>query len=334
MRRALELATLGIGHVSPNPMVGCAIVHDKRIIGEGWHKKYGGPHAEVNAVHDVREKHLLKESTAYVTLEPCAHFGKTPPCADMLVHEGVKRVVICNVDTNPLVGGKGIEKLRAAGIEITTGVMEEKGRQLNRRFFTFIEKQRPYIVLKWAETADGLIARENFDSKWISNEYSRMLVHRWRGEEDAVLVGYNTTLHDNPKLNVRDWTGRNPVRIVLDRDGKLPPGLNVFDGTQPTICYTSTKSIDQENLVFVHVNRETFIQDVLSDLFLRKIQSVIVEGGSQILHEFISKELWDEARVFRSKTFFGKGVAAPKLEEQPTFVDDIHGDKLNVYFNK
>ena len=334
MKRALELATLGLGNVSPNPLVGCVIVHDGNIIGEGWHRRYGGPHAEVNAVNAVADKSLLTASTVYVTLEPCSHFGKTPPCADMLVREKVKRVVICNIDSNPLVSGGGIEKLRGAGIELSIGVLEERGREMNRRFFTFIEKQRPYIILKWAQTADGFIARENFDSKWISNEFSRKLVHRWRGEEDAVLVGFNTALHDNPKLNVRDWTGRNPVRIALDRDGKLPPGLNLFDGTQPTICYTTTKNSAQENLEFVKIMREGFLDDVLGDLYERKIQSMIVEGGSAILNEFIARGFWDEARVFVSTTTFGKGIAAPRLAHKASVIEDISGDALNIYFNR
>src|SRR5688500_17654700 len=198
MLRALELAHLGTGQVSPNPLVGSVIVHEEKIIGEGWHKKYGEAHAEVNAIASVDDKNLLKESTVYVTLEPCSHFGKTPPCADLLIQHQVKKVVIANLDTNPLVSGNSIRKLREAGIEVCTGILDVKGRTLNKHFFTFVEKQRPYIILKWAETADGFIARKNFDSKWISDEYSRQLVHKWRTEEDAVLVGMRTAQQDNP----------------------------------------------------------------------------------------------------------------------------------------
>ena len=200
MQRALELARLGLGNVSPNPMVGCVIVKDGKIIGEGHHEQYGGPHAEVNAVQAVKDQSLLPQSTAYVTLEPCSHFGKTPPCADLLVRHQVKRVVICNEDPNPLVAGQGIERLRNAGIEVEIGLLREEGRVLNRRFFTAFEKKRPYVILKWAQTTDGFVARENYDSKWISNTYSRQLVHKWRAEEDAILVGTNTARYDNPSL--------------------------------------------------------------------------------------------------------------------------------------
>ncbi|MEQ9412696.1 MAG: bifunctional diaminohydroxyphosphoribosylaminopyrimidine deaminase/5-amino-6-(5-phosphoribosylamino)uracil reductase RibD, partial [Cyclobacteriaceae bacterium] len=213
MLRAMELAKNGIGHVSPNPLVGCVIVYEGKIIGEGWHGKYGEAHAEVNAVNAVADKSILNGAAVYVNLEPCAHTGKTPPCADLLVKHKVKRVVIANVDPNPLVAGKGIAKLKDAGVEVLTGVLEEAGRELNKRFFTFLKHKRPFVILKWAQTSDGFIARENFDSKWISNEYSRKLVHKWRTEEDSILVGYNTALYDNPKLTARDWTGRNPVRI-------------------------------------------------------------------------------------------------------------------------
>jgi diaminohydroxyphosphoribosylaminopyrimidine deaminase/5-amino-6-(5-phosphoribosylamino)uracil reductase len=237
MRRALELALLGMGSVSPNPMVGCVIIHHDKIVGEGWHKQYGEAHAEVNAIATIADKSLLKECTVYVNLEPCSHFGKTPPCADLLIEHRVKKVVVANLDSNPLVASEGVKKLRTAGIEVITGILEKEGRELNKRFFTFMEKQRPYIMLKWAETSDGFIARENFDSKWISNEYSRQLVHKWRAENDAVLVGTKTAFHDNPELNVRDWSGRNPVRIVLDRFLRLSEKLHVFDRKQKTLCY-------------------------------------------------------------------------------------------------
>ncbi|MGM9510624.1 bifunctional diaminohydroxyphosphoribosylaminopyrimidine deaminase/5-amino-6-(5-phosphoribosylamino)uracil reductase RibD [Larkinella sp. GY13] len=238
MSRALELAKLGRGHVSPNPMVGCVIVHNQRIIGEGWHRQYGGPHAEVNAVRAVTDESLLPESTVYVTLEPCSHFGKTPPCADLLIAKRVKKVIVCNDDPNPLVAGKGLAKLRAAGIEVETGLLAERGRELNRRFFTFIEQQRPYLILKWAETADGFMAPADFRPIPISSPLSRQLVHKWRTEEDAIMVGTNTARHDNPQLNARLWSGRNPVRIVIDKHLQLPTSLHLFDGLQPTLVYT------------------------------------------------------------------------------------------------
>lgn len=331
MTRALELARLGIGQVSPNPRVGCVIVHDGKIIGEGWHKKYGEAHAEVNAVNDVSDQSLLSKSTTYVTLEPCSHFGKTPPCAELLVKHQVKKVVIANIDINPLVGGRGIEKLKAAGIEVTTGILEKEARELNIRFFTFIEKQRPYIILKWAQTADGFIARANYDSKWISNEYSRQLVHRWRTEEDAVLVGTKTAAHDNPRLNVRDWTGRNPVRIVIDRFLRLNDGLHLFDKTQKTICYNAIRYEEHANLSLIRLDEDNFISNLIHDLYKQKIQSVIIEGGAQTLSLFIKLGLWDEVRIFESPGTFGSGIKSPTLQGEPISQQKIATDTLKIY---
>ncbi len=328
MQRALELALLGVGQVSPNPRVGCVIVNDGKIIGEGWHQKYGEAHAEVNAVRSVQDQSLLKSSTVYVNLEPCSHFGKTPPCADLLIHHQVKKVVIANVDTNPLVGGEGIKKLQEAGVEVATGILEKQGRELNKRFFTFVEKQRPYIILKWAQTADGFVAQVNYESKWISNEYSRQLVHQWRSEEDAVLVGTRTAAHDNPTLNVREWSGRNPVRIVLDRFLRLPEKLNLFDGTQKTICYNVLKHEEHANLSLIRVEEKDFIQHVVIDLYKQKIQSVMIEGGAQTLQLFIDAALWDEARVFTSTHAFGKGIPAPSIQGSLQLGQDIFGDQL------
>jgi diaminohydroxyphosphoribosylaminopyrimidine deaminase / 5-amino-6-(5-phosphoribosylamino)uracil reductase len=331
MRRALELAQLGRGNVSPNPMVGCVIVCNNRIIGEGWHQQYGGPHAEVHAVQSVADKSLLQSSSVFVTLEPCSHFGKTPPCADMLIREGVKKVVIANLDTNPLVGGDGIKKLRSAGIEVITGILEKEARELNKAFFTWVEKRRPYIILKWAQTSDGFIARENYDSKWISNEASRQLVHRWRTEEDAILVGMRTAQQDNPQLNVRDWTGRNPVRIVIDRFLKLSPRLHLFDGKQKTIRYNVLKHEEHPNLLQIRLNEENFLPELVHDLVKQKIQSVIVEGGLQTLNGFIENKLWDEARVFTSSEIFGKGIAAPVLSGKVDHHINIGSDHLHIY---
>ena len=276
MTRALELARLGIGQVSPNPRVGCVIVHEGKIIGEGWHKKYGEAHAEVNAVNAVADQSLLKDSTVYITLEPCSHFGKTPPCADLLIKHNVKNVAIASMDTNPLVGGKGIAKLKEANIEVVTGILEKEAHELNIRFFTSIEKQRPYIILKWAQTADGFISRTNYDSKWISNEFSRQLVHQWRTEEDAVLVGTRTAALDNPKLNVRDWSGSDPVRIVIDRFLRLNSHLHLFDGTQKTICYNVMKQEEHHNLSLLRLDEENFISELINDLHKQKIQSIII----------------------------------------------------------
>ncbi len=329
MLRAFELALLGVGYVSPNPRVGCVIVHDAKIIGEGWHQKYGEAHAEVNAINAVQDKSLLRESTVYVNLEPCSHFGKTPPCAELLIQHQVKKVVISNVDTNPLVGGEGIKKLRTAGIEVATGMLERQGLELNKRFFTFIEKQRPYIILKWAQTADGFVAKSNYESKWISNEYSRQLVHQWRSEEDAVMVGTQTAEHDNPTLTVREWTGRNPVRIVIDRFLRLPESLNLFDRIQRTICYNVLKHEERTNLSLIQLDEKDFILHLVRDLFKRKIQSVIIEGGTQTLQSFIDAGLWDEARVFTSNLTFGVGIASPAFHGETLFEQTIFGDKLS-----
>jgi diaminohydroxyphosphoribosylaminopyrimidine deaminase/5-amino-6-(5-phosphoribosylamino)uracil reductase len=331
MQRALDLAQLSRGSVSPNPLVGCVIVHNNIIIGEGRHEKYGEAHAEVNAVASVKDQTLLRQSTVYVNLEPCSHFGKTPPCADMLVKHQVKKVVIANIDPNPLVSEKGIQKLKDAGIEVITNIHEAKGRELNKRFFTFIEKKRPYIILKWAETADGFIARENFDSKWISNEHSRQLVHKWRSEEDAVLVGTGTALHDNPALTVRDWSGRNPTRIVIDRYGRLPQTVSLFDGQQQTLCYTTLKTETQKNLEFVKLNESSFQQSLVNDLYKRNIQSVLIEGGATTLQQFINNGLWDEARVFTSDQEFGSGITAPQFNGNLTASESVFSDTLTFY---
>jgi diaminohydroxyphosphoribosylaminopyrimidine deaminase / 5-amino-6-(5-phosphoribosylamino)uracil reductase len=331
MERALSLATSGRGFVSPNPLVGCVITHNGLIIGEGWHKQYGGPHAEVNAIDSVANHSLLSESTVYVNLEPCSHFGKTPPCADLLIKHQVKKVVIANIDTNPLVEGTGIKRMREAGIEVVTGVHDQAGRELNKRFFTFMEKKRPYVMLKWAETADGFIARENYDSKWISNDYSRQLVHKWRSEEDAILVGSATAAHDNPMLTVRDWTGRNPTRIVIDRFLKLDERLHLFDGSQRTLCYNLLKHEEHPQLSLVRIDEENFLFNLLHDLHKKNIQSVMVEGGTFTLQQFIDQHFWDEIKVFKSPRTFGKGIASPVSHGTLCHEENIHGDKLFHY---
>lgn len=332
MRRALELAEWGLGYVSPNPIVGCVIVHQDRIIGEGWHRAYGGPHAEVHAINSVENQSLLPESTVYVTLEPCAHWGKTPPCANLLVEKKVKKVIIAAVDSNPLVGGKGIKILKNAGIAVETGVLEEEARWQNRRFFTQIEKQRPYVILKWAQTEDGLVARENFDSKWISNAQSRQLVHKWRAEEDAILVGKNTAAYDNPRLDVRDWVGKNPIRVVLDSHLGLPKNLNLFDQSIPTLIFNTVKSESIENLEWIQLS-EINPEVILKELHSRKIQSLIVEGGSQVLSQFIESGLWDEARVFTAPTRFDRGISAPTLNQNPSETLSIDTDRLDIYYH-
>ncbi len=331
MQRALELAQLGTGQVSPNPRVGCVIVYDNKIIGEGWHQKFGEAHAEVNAINSVKDQSLLNESAVYVNLEPCSHFGKTPPCVDLLIKHHVKKVLIANLDSNPLVQGQGIKKLKDAGIETLIGVLEKEGRDLNKRFFTFIEKQRPYIILKWAQTADGFIAQKNFESKWISNEFSRHLVHRWRSEEDAVLVGTRTASHDDPSLTVREWTGRNPIRIVIDRFLRLNSHLHLFDKKEKTICYNVLKHEEHKNLLLVRIDENNFLQELIHDLFKRNIQSLIIEGGAQTLQLFIEVNLWDEARVFTSPRTFGEGIKAPSFHGKLFAQQNIESDQLEIF---
>lgn len=292
MSRALELAKQGAGWVSPNPMVGCVIVKNNQIIAEGKHEKYGGPHAEVNAVNQLEKIEMMKGSTVFVTLEPCAHVGKTPPCAELLVRCQPARVIVCNVDPNPLVAGKGIDILEKASITTETGVLAEEGAFLNRRFFKRMTQKEPYIILKWAQTADRFVARKNYDSKWISNEKSRALVHQWRHEEDAIMVGTNTAIYDNPRLNIRHGNGQNPIRVVIDRTLKVPNKHHLFDQRQKTICYNEIKEEKSGLVNYVKLNfKENVVEQVLNDLYQRDIQSIIIEGGSFLLQQFVDLSL-------------------------------------------
>jgi diaminohydroxyphosphoribosylaminopyrimidine deaminase / 5-amino-6-(5-phosphoribosylamino)uracil reductase len=342
MQRALQLARLGAGTVSPNPMVGCVIVHEGKIIGEGYHQKYGEAHAEVNAVNSVLDKSMLSESTVYVTLEPCSHFGKTPPCADLLIKYQVKKVIICNHDPNPLVAGQGIEKLRQAGIEVEVGLLEKEGRELNKRFFIFIEKQRPYIILKWAESADGFIAKKNYEAVQISNLLSRRFVHKMRAENDAIMVGTNTVRYDNPRLDTRFWIGKNALRVLIDKDLSLYKSLNIFDGSQQTICYHSVEgniggvdiySKNTEVVLLKDDFRSSIEHFILQDLYHRKVQSLIIEGGTFLLQSFIDLGLWDEAIILKSKMVLGDGVKAPKIDGN-TILNERLGDNLVVKIQK
>ncbi len=332
MQRALQLAQLGAGSVSPNPLVGCVIVHNGKIIGEGWHQKYGEGHAEVNAINSVEDKSLLSLSEVYVTLEPCSHFGKTPPCADLLIKHQVKKVIVCNHDPNPLVAGKGIEKLRQVGIEVETGILEAEGREVNKRFFTFIEKQRPYIILKWAESADGFIAKPNYQAVQISNILSRRFVHKMRAKEDAIMLGTNTARYDNPKLDTRFWTGKNAIRVVLDKDLSLPKNLHIFDNSQETICYNLLEQSTLGKTKYVKIIDKNAIEKfITNDLYQRKVQSVIIEGGSILLQSFINLGLWDEAIVLKSKKILGEGMNAPKLNKTKKSREDLAGNSVVYY---
>lgn len=333
MKRAFDLAQLGSGHVSPNPRVGCVIVYDGKVIGEGYHQKYGQAHAEVNAINSVKDKSLLKESELYVNLEPCSHYGKTPPCSDLIISHQVKKVVISNIDPNPLVAGRGITRMREAGVKVETGLLEAEGELVNSRFFTAMRKKRPYVILKWAQTADGFIARENFNSKWISDQYSRKLVHKWRAEEDAILVGTNTAQYDNPTLNVRDWEGRDPLRVVIDRSLRLSGDLNLFNGGQATVCYNEKKDDIRDNTTYRKINFDALEDELLTDLLERNISSIIIEGGSKVLHSFIEKDLWDEIRVFKSPTNFESGISAPEVKGTLKESEKLVNDQLEIYLN-
>ncbi len=332
MQRAIELAQLGAGNVSPNPLVGCVITHENKIIGEGWHKQFGKAHAEVNAINSVEQKELLASAEMYVTLEPCAHFGKTPPCTDLIINSGIQKVIVASKDPNPLVNGQGIQKLRSAGIDVVTGLLEAEAEDINRRFITYFTKKRPYLILKWAQTADGFIAREDYTSKWISNESSRQLVHKWRSEEDAILIGTTTAEKDNPLLTVRNWPGRNPVRIVIDRQLKLPTSLNLFNKESKTICYNLIRTEESEKNIWVTLRSENFLEDMMADLFNRKIQSVIVEGGAFTLMKFIEQNLWDEARIFVSEKNLSGGISAPHFSFNETEKIKVGDDELQILF--
>lgn len=333
MRRAIELAKNGLGGTSPNPSVGCVIVKNGTIIGEGFTSPYGGAHAEVNAINSVKDQTLLISSTLYVTLEPCAHYGKTPPCSDLIIKHKIPEVIICCTDPFEEVNGEGIKRLKKNGVKIKVGVLEQEGLDVNRRFFTSINKKRPYIILKWAQTKDGFVAKENFDSKWISNSTSRKIVHIWRSLEDSILVGFNTTKFDNPELTVRDIKGVNPTRIVIDENLELNNQLHLFDNNTKTICFNAKKTNSSKNLAFIKVDFNNLEQNILDELYRQNIHSLIVEGGSKTLQKFINKNLWDEARVFIGNNCFEKGIKSPTLSREPDKKVSIIEDKLFFYRN-
>ena len=339
MYRCLELARMGAGNVSPNPMVGCVIVHNNSIIGEGFHEKYGQAHAEVNAINAVKNPELLNESTLYVSLEPCAHFGLTPPCSTLIVEKKIPNVVIGAIDTFAKVAGKGIERMEKAGINVQVGVLENECRELNKRFFTFHDKKRPYIFLKWAETTDGFIDFERSENEfgepsWITGKKALAHVHQMRAEEDAILVGTNTALKDNPSLTVRHCEGKNPVRLVIDNHLRLPENLNLFDGSVKTIVFNSLKDEETKSIEFVKINFDKkLISHILKTLYKRNIQSLIVEGGKQILDSFIEAKLWDETFRFIGNKNFESGIKAPQISASVIRSEKIDTDQLFVYKN-
>ena len=340
MQECIELAQQGLGNVAPNPMVGCVIVYEDRIIGRGYHKKYGEAHAEVNAIESVTDKSVLHKSTLYVNLEPCSHQGKTPPCNELIIQHRIPYIVIGCVDPNEMVKGKGIEKIVKAGSDVKLGILEDACKDLNKRFFTYQEKKRPYIILKWAQTIDGFIDikrnEENIGKPTqISNEASRKLLHKWRSEEQAIMVGTNTALMDNPKLTVREWQGKNPIRIVLDKWLRIPANYHLFDKSTPTIVFTNAEKYSEENLEYLKIDFEKNIpEQILQELYNKEIQSIIIEGGEQLLKAFIQNNLWDEARIFIANKKFGNGVCAPEFSGSILEKENIAGDELITYKNK
>jgi diaminohydroxyphosphoribosylaminopyrimidine deaminase/5-amino-6-(5-phosphoribosylamino)uracil reductase len=340
MQRCIELAELGTGAVSPNPMVGAVVVFNDKIIGEGYHHKYGETHAEVNAINQVvsnfsDSSELLKQSTIYVSLEPCAHYGKTPPCADLIIRHQIPKVIVGCRDPFNQVDGKGIEKLKDAGIDVTVGVLEKECQWLNRRFFTRVQKHRPYVILKWAQTADGFFAPDDNSQHWITGMESRKLVHQWRGEEDAVLIGKNTAAIDNPQLNVRYAQGRAPKRVVIDRKLELNQNLNIFDQSVETLIFNEVKTdIDGKNKYIALEDFNRYVpQYILFQLYLQDIQSIIIEGGAYTLNSFIEAGLWDEARIFTGEKELKRGIKAPEVRGEITGEYTSGKDKLLMLVN-
>lgn len=339
MERCLQLATYGLGKVSPNPMVGCVIVCNNKIIGEGFHRAYGGAHAEVHAINSVKEEKDLKESTLYVNLEPCSHYGKTPPCSDLIIAKGIPKVVVANFDPNPLVAGKGIEKMKKAGIEVTTGILVEKAEHLNRRFFSYHKKHRPYIILKYAKSADGFIDKKRKDNnsppEWITNEYCRTLVHKWRCEEDAFMVGTKTVFLDNPQLTSRNWIGKNPLRISIDESNLLNSSYNLLDGSTPSLIFTSETKENKPNIEYYKIDfKQDVIPQIVNALYKKSIQSLVVEGGQKLLQSFIDTGYWDEARVFTGEKQFMEGISQPKLTGEVIKTQQFGNSKLQIIYPK
>lgn len=341
MQRCLELAMQGLGNVAPNPMVGCVIVHDGKIIGEGFHQKFGEGHAEVNAIADAegridendRAKNIspLQQSTLYVNLEPCSHHGKTPPCADLIIAKGIPRVVIGSNDPNALVAGRGIEKLRAVGVEVTVGVLKEQSDFVNRRFLTYHTQKRPYIILKWAQSADGYMGLIEPKQMWLTNEASKKLIHKWRSEEQGIMVGTRTVEIDNPQLTTRLWTGNNPIRITIDKNLTLANTYSVFNDAAPTLVFNKEENSTNNNIERIKIDFTSNVEDqILHALHQRNLLSVIIEGGPGLLNGFVNRGLWDEARVFYTPHVLGTGKKAPMVEGKVLEEVEIEGDRLHV----
>jgi len=338
MQRCLELASLGFGKTAPNPMVGCVIVHNGKIIGEGYHKLFGGDHAEVEAIKSVKDLSLLKESTLYVNLEPCSHVGKTPPCTQLIMDKKIPRIVVGVKDPNPRVEGNGIKILRDHGCEVIKDILEKECIDLNERFFSYHMLNRPYIILKWAQTKDGFIdiKRDGTEKgiQWITDETCRRLVHKWRTEEQAVMVGSVTVKTDNPQLTAREWPGKNPIRITMDRKGIIPLESNIFDGSVQTLVFTQAEAYNAKHAEIVNMppgQEPLFV--IIKHLYQLEVQSLIIEGGAVLLDHFIQKRLWDEARVFIGDKEFGDGLKAPVINKPVDEIMEIGNSELRVYYN-
>ncbi|HPB24600.1 MAG TPA: bifunctional diaminohydroxyphosphoribosylaminopyrimidine deaminase/5-amino-6-(5-phosphoribosylamino)uracil reductase RibD [Bacteroidales bacterium] len=338
MRRCIDLAMNGLGNVAPNPMVGCVIVHHGLIVGEGFHAVFGGPHAEVAAINATKNKEILNESTLYVSLEPCCHFGKTPPCTDKIIQTGIKKVVVGIRDPFAQVQGMGIARLREAGVEVVEGVLEADCAALNKRFFTFHQKKRPYVILKWAQSLDGFIDKTRDTDEphinWITGEKIRLLVHRWRSEEQAILTGKNTVLKDDPQLTVREWYGKNPLRLVIDRQLAISSTAKIMDNAAQTVVFNSVKDAVCGNIEYKKLDfSKNIIPEMLTVLYEKNIQSLIVEGGCVTLQSFIDEGCWDEARVFSGNCFFFNGIRGPVINGRLENIQNIGADKLSTITN-
>ena len=333
MEKCIDLAKMGIQDVSPNPMVGSIIVYNNEIIGQGYHEKYGSNHAEVNAINSVQDKSLLEQSTLYVNLEPCCHQGKTPPCTDLIIENKIPKVVIGCKDSYSKVSGNGIKKLRNNLIEVIDCVLDDKCRELNRRFFCYHEKKRPYIILKWAKSKDNFIAPINQEKPfWMTSEKSKKLVHSWRAEEDAILVGRKTVVADNPSLTVRMCEGKNPIRIVIDKELSLNKKSNVFDDQAETIVFNNIKSAIIDKTTYLKADFKNLNEDILNQLYNRDILSLIIEGGTITINSFIEKNLFDEIRIFTTDKFLKKGINSPEFPDINLIKTSIiNNDKLEVY---
>lgn len=315
INRCLQIAQNGLGAVSPNPLVGAVLVYDNTIIGEGYHEKYGEAHAEVNCINSVKDKSLIPFSTLYVSLEPCSHFGKTPPCANFIIEHKINKVVIATQDFSSKVNGTGIQLLKENGIEVIEHILEKKAIELNKRFFHSQQTKKPYVILKWAQSADGFLSKQGKQIQ-LSNDIVNTLVHQWRHEEDAIWVGYNTVKVDNPQLNVRHIEGKNPVRIIVDADLSLDKHFHIFDNSQKTIVYNLKQSAEESNTTFIQLYDGFNLDSILSDLYSRNITSVIVEGGSKLLNQFIEQKCWNEARIISTNKILEQGVLAPTLQHK------------------